>query len=97
MIETNRVALWYQIKSYLYSGPNVRRWPYSTKINHDVLADQIFDGGFVAKTITLEPKPSFLYLYAQIYGRNVLHLVAKVATQSFMSPKVTRDFKFANA
>lgn len=42
------IYVWYQIISYLCSGPYVRKWHCSTKTNHDVSVDRILDGGFVA-------------------------------------------------
>lgn len=48
------------------------RIPCRTKTNHVVDADQMLDGGFVAKASCLKPDPSFLYFDAKMSGRNVL-------------------------
>lgn len=66
------MALWYQGNLYLCRRWNVRKWHCATKINHVVVANQIFDSGFVAKVSNLEPTPNMLDLKAQMNGRNVL-------------------------
>lgn len=59
--------------------------------NHVCTADQILEGGFLTKVSSLKPKPSFLYLEAQIDGKHVSCLVDTGATHSFMSPKLTKE------
>jgi hypothetical protein len=54
----------------------------------------MLDVGFVAKASSLRPKPSLLYLEAQISGRNV-SWVYKNATHSFMSLKLIRKLELA--
>ena len=56
----------------------------------------MLDGGLVAKASSLTPRPSLLYLEAQVSGRNV-SLVDKEATHSFMSLKLTRKLGLAGA
>ena len=51
----------------------------------------MLEGGFVAKASSLKPRPSLLYLEAQINGKNVSCLVDTGATHSFMSPKLARE------
>ena len=51
----------------------------------------MLEGGFVAKASSLKPRPSFLYLKAQINEKNVLCLIDTKATHSFMSPKLVRE------
>ena len=63
----------------------------STKASHVCAADRMLEGGFVAKASSLKPRPSFLYLEAQINGKNVSCLVDTGATHSFMSPKLARE------
>jgi hypothetical protein len=63
----------------------------SVKTNRDCTADQMLEGGFVAKASSLRPRPSFLYLEAKINGRNVSYLVDTWATHSFMSPKFAKE------
>jgi hypothetical protein len=50
----------------------------------------------VAKASSLAPRPSLLYLEAQMSDRNVSS-VDKEATHSFMSLKLTRKLGFAGA
>ena len=50
----------------------------------------MLEGGFVAKASSLKPRPSLLYLEAQINGKIVSCLVDTGATHSFMSPKLAR-------
>ena len=63
----------------------------STKSSHVCVADQMLEGGFVAKASSLKPRPSLLYLEAQINGKNVSCLVDTRAMHSFMSPKLARE------
>jgi hypothetical protein len=49
----------------------------------------MLDGGLVAKASSLKPRPSLLYLEAQMNGRNV-SWVDKEAMHSFMSLKLIR-------
>jgi hypothetical protein len=56
----------------------------------------MLDVGFVAKASSLKPKPSLLYLKAQMSGRNV-SWVDKEATHSFMSLKLIRKLGLAGA
>ena len=63
----------------------------STKASHVCAADRMLEGGFVAKASSLKPRPSLLYLEAQINGKNVSCLVDTGATHSFMSPKLARE------
>jgi hypothetical protein len=56
----------------------------------------MLDVGFVAKASSLKPKPSLLYLEAQMSGRNV-SWVDKEATHSFMSLKLIRKLGLAGA
>ena len=63
----------------------------STKTSHVCAADRMLEGGFEAKASSLKPRPSLLYLEAQINGKNVSCLVDIGATHSFMSPKLARD------
>ena len=71
-----------------YRGRYVRRWHYGTKTNRVVATDRMLDSSFVTKASSLKPRPSILYLEAQMYGRNV-SWVDKVTTYSFLSPKLT--------
>ena len=86
MLETKKVALCYQGNSCLYRGRYVRRWHYGTKTNRVVATDRMLDGSFVTKASSLKPRPSILYLEAQMYGRNV-SWVDKVTTY-FLSPNL---------
>ena len=63
----------------------------SAKASHVCAADQMLEGGFVAKASSLKPRPSLLYLEAQINGKNVSCLVDTGATHSFMSPKLAKE------
>ena len=63
----------------------------STKASHVCVVDRILEGGFVAKASSLKPRPSLLYIKAQINGKNVSCLVDTGAMHSFMSPKLTRE------
>jgi hypothetical protein len=56
----------------------------------------MLDGGLVAKASSLKPRPSLLYLEAQMNGRNVSR-VDKDATHSFMSLNLTRKLGLAGA
>jgi hypothetical protein len=56
----------------------------------------MLDGGLVVKASSLKPRPSLLYLEAQMNGRNVSS-VDKEATHSFMSLKLTRKLGLAGA
>ena len=56
----------------------------------------MLDGGLVAKASSLKPRPSFLYLEAQMSGRNV-SWVDKEATHSFKSLNLTRKLGLAGA
>jgi hypothetical protein len=70
----------YQGKSCFGRGPNVRKLPWGA-------VNRMLDVGFVAKANSLTPRPSLLYLEAQMSGRNV-SWVDKEATHSFMSLKL---------
>jgi predicted aspartyl protease len=48
-------------------------------------------GGFVAKASDFKPRPSLLYLEAQINGRDFSWLVDTKATQSIMSPYLAKE------
>ena len=61
------------------------------KASHVCAVDRMLEGGFVAKASSLKPRPSLLYLKAQINGKNVSCLVDTGATHSFMSPKLARE------
>ena len=63
----------------------------SVKTNHVCAADQMLEGGYVAKASSLKPRPSLLYLEAQINGKNVSCLVDTWTTHSFMSPKLAKE------
>jgi hypothetical protein len=54
----------------------------------------MLDGGLVAKASSLKPRPSLLYLEAQMNGRNV-SWVDKEAMHSFMSLKLIRKLRLA--
>ena len=54
----------------------------------------MLDGGLVAKTSSLKPKLSLLYLEAQMSGRNVSWVV-KEAMHSFMRLNLTRKLGLA--
>jgi hypothetical protein len=56
----------------------------------------MLDVGFVAKGSSLRPRPSLLYLEAEMSGRNV-SWVDKKATHSFIRLKLTRKLGFAGA
>jgi hypothetical protein len=56
----------------------------------------MLDGGLVAKASSLKPKPSLLYLKAQMSGRNV-SWVDKEAMHSFKSLNLTRKLGLAGA
>ena len=43
----------------------------NTMANYVVVVNRMLDGGFVAKASNLKPKPSILYLEAQINAKNV--------------------------
>ena len=64
----------------------------SIKTNHVCIVDHILKGGFVAKARSLNPRPSFLYLKAQINGKIVLCTIAYLSmrsAQNIMSTKGT--------
>ena len=63
----------------------------STKASHVCTVDQMLEGGFIAKASSLKPRPSLLYLEAQINGKNVSCLVDTGTMHSFMSPKLARE------
>jgi hypothetical protein len=56
----------------------------------------MLDGGLVAKANSLKPRPSLLYLEAQMSGRNV-SWVDKEAMHSFMSLNLIRKLGLAGA
>jgi hypothetical protein len=56
----------------------------------------MLDGGLVTKASSLKPRPSLLYLEAQMSGRNV-SWVDKEATHSFISLNLTRKLGLAGA
>ena len=62
----------------------------SSKENHVCDTDQMLEGGFVPKASSLRPRPSLLYLEAQINRRNVSYLVDTRATHFFVSPKLSK-------
>ena len=63
----------------------------SVKTKHGCAAEQILEGGFVAKANNLKPKPRFLYLEAEINGRNVSCLVGTRTMHSFISLKLVEE------
>jgi hypothetical protein len=63
----------------------------SVKINRGYTADQMLEGGFVAKANNLKPRPNLLFLETKINGQNVLCLVDTGATHFFMSPKLAKE------
>jgi hypothetical protein len=91
-----KVALCYQGKLRLCRGRNVRRRFCITKANRVCAADGMFDVGFVAKASSLMPRPSLLYLEAQLSGRKV-SWVDKEATHSVMSLKLIWKLELAGA
>ena len=60
-----------------------------------VAEDRMLDDGFVAKASSLKPRPSILYLEAQMNGR-LVSWVDKELRHSFMSPKLTRELGLAD-
>jgi hypothetical protein len=54
----------------------------------------MLDGGLVAKASSFKPRPSLLYLEAQMNGRNVSR-VDKEAMHSFISLMLTRNLGLA--
>ena len=78
----------WQIWSYSSVCPDNK---VSVKENRGCAADQMLEGGFVAKASSLKPRPSLLYLEAKIAGRNVSCLVGTGATRYFMSPKLAKE------
>lgn len=96
-MECLNVILLYQSKLCLCHTQNVRRRFCGTKANHVVATYQRLDNGIVAKASSLKSRLSLLYLKPQMKGINVLCLVDKDATQSFMSSKLTRELGFADA
>ena len=67
-----------------------------TKPKHIVAVDRMLDGGFVAKASSLEPRPSHLYLEAQMNGRYV-SWGDKEAIDSLISLRLTRGLGLADA
>ena len=63
----------------------------SDKANHVCTANQMLEGGFVAKTSILKPKPSLLYLGVHINQGIVSYLVETSARHSFMSSKFAKE------
>jgi hypothetical protein len=63
----------------------------SVETNRGCTADQMLEGGFMAKASSLKPRPNLLYLEAKINDRNVSCLVDTGATHSFMSPKLAKE------
>ena len=63
----------------------------STMTNHVRIADQILEGGFVAKASSFKPRLSLLYLEAQINKMNISCLVHIEAKHSFMSQKLSKE------
>jgi hypothetical protein len=56
-LETKKVALSHQGKSYLCHGQNVRRWFCATKANYDCATNGMLESGFVLpKQITIVPR-----------------------------------------
>jgi hypothetical protein len=51
----------------------------------------MLEGGIVAKASGLKPRPSLMYLEAQIYGRDLSCLVDIGAMHSFMSPNLAKE------
>jgi hypothetical protein len=56
----------------------------------------MLDIGFVAKASSLAPRPSLLYLEAQMNGKNI-SWIDKEATHSFMSLKLIWKLELAGA
>ena len=77
-----------KIRHFIADCPNNK---VSTKASHICAANRMLEGGFVAKASSFKPRPSLLYLEAQINGKNVSCLVDTWATHSFMSPKLARE------
>ena len=63
----------------------------STKASHVCTAYRMLEGGFVAKASSFKPRPSLLYLKAQINGKIASCFVDTRAMHSFMSPKLARE------
>jgi hypothetical protein len=76
------MILRYLGQSYFGRGSNVGKLSWGTKTNHVVAVNCMLDVSFLAKSSSLRPRPSLLYLEAQMSGRNVLY-VDKEATHSF--------------
>jgi hypothetical protein len=55
------------------------------------IANQMLEGGFLAKVSDFKPRPSLLYLEAKISGRDLSCLIDIEATQSFMSSKLAKE------
>ncbi len=55
------------------------------------IVESMLEDGFVVQANNLKPRPSLLYLNAQINRNNVLSLVDTEAIHSFISPKLARD------
>jgi hypothetical protein len=73
----------YQGKSYFGRGPNVRKLPWDAKTNRIIAVNWMFDVGFVAKASSLMPRPSLLYLEAQLSGRKVSWVAKRQRTPSW--------------
>ena len=65
-MEYNKLALWYQGKSYFVYEINVRMWSCGTRANHVSTTDQMLDGGFVASASSLQWGPIVLDLDGQM-------------------------------
>jgi hypothetical protein len=63
----------------------------NVKTNRGCTADQMLEGGFVAKTSSLKSRRSLLYFEVEINGRNVSCLVDTGAMHSLISPKFTKE------
>ena len=90
-----KMALLHQSNFFLHRRPNVGTFPCGIKKNHVVVVDQMLDIDMVAKASSVNPRPSFLYLEARMYGRNFLW-INEMATHSFMSPKLIRESGLAD-
>ena len=77
-----------QIGHFIAECPNKK---VSVQDNLAGRANQMLEGGFVAKASSLKPRPSLLFLEAQIKGRDISCLIDTGATHSFMSPKLARE------
>ena len=52
----------------------------------------MLEGEFVAKASGLKPRPSLLYLEAQICGRDLSCLIDTIATHSFMNSNLAKKW-----